>query len=135
MFKSGMLLSWVSYWTCALCMVYFKAVHCSQFALGAALETFSLVSSLLTFSVLAMSHTCLDGVASEWESCADIRARVRNKNSFLAPALLHTKPVANIQCGEQNFHVLAPLAKRLLIGENEVGMHTVPDIQRENLNQ
>ena len=132
------------YWTCACTLYLWSTSKPSVVANLLWVQCWKPSSSFIhlvsfcglwVFSVVAMSKTCLEGVASEWEGSSEIRARIRNYKPFLSPALLHPKAVANIRCGEQNFDVLAPLAKRLLVGENEVGMHVVPDIKKENLNQ
>ena len=72
----------------------------------------------------------LSGVVDEWDDSSVIRTQIRNYGMLLMPVHADQHPVPTIRCGELNFDALKPLVKRLRTPTGEVGMHSVPDLQR-----
>ena len=73
----------------------------------------------------------LDGVGAEWEASECVRDFVRIKGSLFAPANRSNDVEITVSCGEKNFHVLAPLAKRLLDKDGNVGQLRIPAIKAQ----
>ena len=73
----------------------------------------------------------LDGVVAEWDNDPVVRERLRENRKLFVPAPFMEKPQAKVECGEYNYEVLKPLAKRLLSPDGTVGMHAVPHIQHQ----
>lgn len=73
----------------------------------------------------------LDGVVAEWDNDPVVRQRIRENRKLFVPAPFMEKPQAKVECGEHNYEVLKPLAKRLKSDDGTVGMHTVPHIQHQ----
>ena len=71
----------------------------------------------------------LDGVGAEWEASEYVREYVRIKGSLFAPAARSNDVEITVSCGERNFHVLEPLAKRLLDKGWECGTAQNPSHQ------
>ena len=77
--------------------------------------------------------TSLEGVVDEWDNSDVVRQRMRDHNRLLLPPPLKAGVSINVQCGEFNFEVLKPLAKRLQDPAGTVSMHTVPALQHQPL--
>ena len=73
----------------------------------------------------------LDGVGAEWEASEHVRHFVRIKGSLFAPASRSNDVEITVSCGEKNFHVLEPLAKRLRDKDGNVGQLRIPAIKAQ----
>ena len=78
-----------------------------------------------------MAAPNLDGVAKGWESSDRVREHLRTHGCLFAPANRQLVPECTVACGEKNFDVLAPLAKRLRLPNDEVGQVMVPHVAKE----
>ena len=62
----------------------------------------------------------------------EVRKAVRaNKTSLLMQHPLDDCVEISVACAELNFAILAPLAKRLRDSSGMVGMHNVPNLERQ----
>ena len=77
--------------------------------------------------------TSLAGVADEWEDMKGLRKSIRANNSLFVPEPLKDTAVPTVACAQYNFDVLAPLAKRLLDEAGNMGMHSVPCLEKQSL--
>ena len=73
----------------------------------------------------------LDGVVDEWDNSELVRQRLRDHHRLLVPVPLKEKVQINVECGEHNFEALKPLVRRLRDESGSVGMHLVPELQRQ----
>ena len=76
---------------------------------------------------------CLKGVAVEWESSTEVRDQLRAKKKLFSCDPTSEEVKVSVKCGEWNFAVLKPLAKRLIDSDGNVGQLKIPDILRETL--
>ena len=73
----------------------------------------------------------MEGVAKEWEETLEVRERLRSKKPFFEAAAREIEPKCTLACAERNFHVLAPLAKRLHQADGRLGQLRIPEIKKE----
>ena len=73
----------------------------------------------------------LEGVASEWEDTAEVRERLRMKKVLFVPAARDIEARCTLACAECNFHILAPLAKRLQMPDGKLGQLRIPEIKKQ----
>ena len=76
---------------------------------------------------------CLDGIAEEWDSCEEVRDRMREKRRLFVKEDGMDQPKPTVACAQLNFHVLKPLVLRLEESPGVVGMHGVPQLQQQSL--
>ena len=73
----------------------------------------------------------LEGVSEEWEQSLEVRDRVRAHRSLFVPVPTSETVEISVACGEENYHVLKPLAKRLQQPDGTVGQLYIPDIKKQ----
>ena len=73
----------------------------------------------------------LDGLASEWEGTVEVRERIRAKKALFEAAPRELEAKCTLACAESNFHLLAPLAKRLRQPDGKLGQLRIPEIKKE----
>lgn len=79
-----------------------------------------------------MAMPSLAYLSRDWECSEEIRDHVRRTKRILDWDDVATQKV-NIKNADRNFHVLKPLASRLVDSNGEVGMHVMPTIQKQTL--
>ena len=79
-----------------------------------------------------MAMPSLSYLSRDWECSEEIREHVRRSKRILDWDDVKAQKV-NIKNADRNFHVLKPLASRLVDSNGEVGMHLLPQIQKQTL--
>lgn len=77
--------------------------------------------------------TCLDGIADEWDSCPHVRDRMRQHGTLFVKVPGKDKIQATIPCAQMNYHVLKPLVERLEESPGNLGVHAIPDLEKQSL--
>ena len=80
---------------------------------------------------LATMPVSLKGLEQEWEASAEVRDQVRTHGCLFAPCDGADGVQFTVNCGAKNYHVLAPLPKRLLDEERCVGQLHIPLIKAQ----
>lgn len=80
-----------------------------------------------------MAMPSLALVSKEWEAEPSIRDHLRRFKCLLDWGADSEGKKVNIKNAPNNYHALAPLAKRLLDSNGEVGMHCIPRIPSQLL--
>lgn len=75
----------------------------------------------------------LRGVADEWDSCSHVRDMMRNHGSLFVKEAGQAEVRGNIACAQINYHTLKPLVERLEESPGVLGMHSLPDLKKQNL--
>lgn len=75
----------------------------------------------------------LKGLADEWDSCTHVRERVRLHNRLFLKEPGKEEVLPTITCAQINYHILRPLVERLEQSPGVLGMHSLPDIKKQNL--
>ena len=75
----------------------------------------------------------LAGLAAEWDSCSHVRDMMRNHGSLFLKEAGQSEVRANIACAQINYHTLKPLVERLEQSPGVLGMHSLPDLKKQNL--
>ena len=73
----------------------------------------------------------LEGLATDWERCSEVREFVRVNNCLFSPAVRCVTAECNVACAEQNYYQLSPIARRVLMPDMSVGQVTVPGVAKQ----
>ena len=91
-------------------------------------------SKLWLFCGRIFTRMCsLRGVADEWDSCSHVRDMMRNHGSLFVKEAGQAEVRGNIACAQINYHTLKPLVERLEESPGVLGMHSLPDLKKQNL--
>lgn len=85
------------------------------------------------FNPCAMSMPSLASLSKEWDAAEAVREQVRSHRCLLTWQGADKK--VNMKNAALNYSVIKPLAKCLKDSNNEVGMHHVPQLERQSLVQ
>lgn len=75
----------------------------------------------------------LEGLAKEWEEDSVMRENLHKSKMFLQKEAWEETVKVDIKHATMNFHVLKPLVKKLRDSSGEVGMHGIPEIEKQTL--
>ena len=78
-----------------------------------------------------MAIPSVEGVFKEWEASEEVRDHLRLTKTLFACEPRSNEAKCNVPCGERNFALLKPIAKRLRLPDDTVGQLRVPDISKE----